>query len=196
MDAGLTAMAVALVGVIGTLLSPVLAQRSTARASRLAAQLDRELRREERDVADRRAMFEERRAEYTALNTLSRTCRNEFKRCARRYLEAGRCDPEDLAAARESWLAYQDRYDGAQMVLPDEVLTLASSLNRMLAEVYRQLQTLASTGAPAPEMIVEFCNGPVLELITQMRHDMREDLGVGRSFVASMQHVIHEIPPR
>ncbi|MEH1166822.1 hypothetical protein V6V47_15700 [Micromonospora sp. CPCC 205539] len=187
MDAGLTAMTVAAVGVVGTLLSPVLAQRSVARASRLAAEMDRELRRDERDAANQRSKIEERRTEYTALNALARTCRNEVKACARRH-PASR--PEDLTAVRDAWLSYQDRYDSAQMILPDEVLELASTVNRLLAQGYRQLQTLASTGAPTPEAIVEFCNGPILDKLAEMRQAMREDLGVSRSSEAPRQRIV------
>ncbi|MGC5284698.1 hypothetical protein [Micromonospora sp. DT231] len=186
MDAGLTALAVAVVGVIGTLLSPVLAQRSTARANRVAAEVDRELRREERDAVARQVAFEERRTEYTALNALARTCRNQFKACAR-SAKSNALVPEQVTSAREAWIAYQDRYDSAQMILPDEILALASQLNRLLAAGYRQVQGLTSADGPDPETIVVFCNGTILDLVTQMRHLMRTDLGVSRSLVPSSQ---------
>jgi len=36
-------------------------------------------------------------------------------------------------------------------------------------------------------------NGPVLDKVTEMRHVMREDLGVGRSFVPTRQHVAYDV---
>jgi hypothetical protein len=186
MDAGLTALLAATVGVIGTLVSPILAQRSVARHSHLTAARDRELRNEERETAQRRTTFEERRTEYTALNALARTCRNEIKACARGYSEASSAYAEELAAVRNAWLAYQDRYDTAQMILPDEVLSLASRVNRLLANGYRQAQMLASPAAPKPEAIVEFCDGLVLDKITELRRAMRADLGVGDPLPTSL----------
>ncbi|MEV4536223.1 hypothetical protein AB0J82_20745 [Asanoa sp. NPDC049518] len=179
MGAGLTALLVAAVGVIGTLVSPILAQRTAARTSGLAAARDREIRREEREEARRRITFEERRAEYTALNALARTCRNEINAVARHHKETMRTSEQDLTKARDAWLAYQDRYDTAQMVLPDDILALASGLNVLLARGYQQLRALSSTGEPKPESVVEYCDGTVLDHVTEMRRAMREDLGVG-----------------
>jgi len=193
MNAELTAMTVAIVGVVGTLVAPVLAQRSTARASRITAQMDRERRQEERDAIDRRTMFEERRTEYIALNTLARHCRNEYKKCARHYLETKLRSEEDLTAARKARLAFQDRYDAAQMILPDEVLALVSKVHRMLAEGNRLLREMTASGTPTPEKFIEFCDGPMLVGITALRHAMREDLGVGQSFVPSRQHIKYDL---
>lgn len=180
MSATITALAVAVVGVIGTLLSPILAQRSTARASQVAAAIQRDIRVEERDADAQRIAFEERRSVYTSLNSLARTCRNQFKDYARHYEKTGIIAPEDVASAREAWISYQDQYDSSQMVLPDEVLTLASRLNALLSQGFRYVRELNEPGQGAPDTVVEFCNGPVLEAVTLMRQAMREDLGVSK----------------
>jgi hypothetical protein len=179
MGTAITALAVAVVGVVGTLLSPILAQRSTARASQVAAEIQRDIRTEERHTAARRITFEEKRAAYSSLNSLARTCRNQFKDHARHYIRTGVLTPADVAIAREAWISYQDQYDGSQMVLPDKILTLASRLNALLSQGFRLLRELGEPGQGAPDAVVEFCNGPVLELVTLMRQAMREDLGVG-----------------
>lgn len=186
MNAGITALTVAIVGVIGTLLSPILAQRSTARASQVAAAIQRDILTEERGAAARRVEFEERRSAYTSLNALARASRNLFKHFVRRYARTGVITPEDIASARDAWISYQDQYDSSQMVLPDEILTLASRLNALLGQAYRYVRELGAPDQAGPDAIVEFCNGPVLELVTLMRQKMREDLGVSKPSLASI----------
>ena len=72
------------------------------------------------------------------------------------------------------------------MVLPDEILTLASRLNALLGQAYRYVRELGAPDQAGPDAIVEFCNGPVLELVTLMRQKMREDLGVSKPSLASI----------
>ena len=187
MNAWITALVVAIVGVIGTLLSPILAQRSTARTSQVTAAIQRDIRAEERDAAARRIEFEERRSAYTSLNALARASRNLFKDSARRYARTGVMTPEDIATARDAWISYQDQYDSSQMVLPDEILTLASHLNALLGQAYRRVRELGELDQAGPDAIVEFCNGPVLESVTLMRQKMRENLGVSEPSLASIE---------
>jgi hypothetical protein len=186
MDAGIIALAVAIVGVIGTLLSPILAQRSTARASQVEAALQRDIRAEERAAVARRVEFEERRTAYASLNALARTSRNLSSDCAHRYAQINIMTSEDIASVRDAWISYQDQYDSSQMVLPDDLLTLASRLNALLGEAYRHVRELSEPGQAAPDAIVEFCNGPVLDMVTLMRRKMREDLGVSEPPLASI----------
>ncbi|WP_412538893.1 hypothetical protein R8Z50_23930 [Longispora sp. K20-0274] len=178
MDPSLSAILIAGLGVGGTLLAPLLSQRAARRVAVAAAEAERARRQEEREAAERRTSFEERRTEYTALNALARTARNHLHDSARRFDEAGSLTDEELAAARATWIAYQDRYDAAQMIIPDEMLVLASRMNRTLAVAYKRVKALGHPGGPTSREVVGFCDGQVLDLATTMRQAMRTDLGV------------------
>ncbi|MET9015615.1 hypothetical protein ABZX74_32620 [Streptomyces olivaceoviridis] len=129
-----TAPVVAVVGVVGTLLSALLTQRAADRGRR------REQERAE-EVRERRRHAQELRACYVALNT-----------SARQYLAAltdqvhalGR--EEELPAARqrltEARDQYRDVYAEAQMRLPDRVLGLAGGLSHDLGAVYGMVRRL------------------------------------------------------
>jgi hypothetical protein len=186
MNADLTTVVVAVLGVAGTLSSPLLAQRIAARAKQQEFDLQTQQRREERLDAERRTAFEERRSVYAGLNTTAR----QYNQALRAYLrlvaaetvtDEGRAD---LARARD---AFRDLYSDAQMILPDRVLDAAATVSADLGEAYGVIRRLelgqprdraADNPAETIEFAHEFCRVTIYDRITDLRQLMREDLGV------------------
>ena len=106
MTAAITAMITAVVGVLGTLFAPILAQRLTARQ-----------RGEEAELADARRKFEERRAQYTAMNRASRQFHTLLKDALHRIRDRVYTEQE-RAQLEEARLDHRDRYAEAQMYSP------------------------------------------------------------------------------
>lgn len=168
-------LAVAVVGVVGTLLSALLTQRAADRSRR------RELEHAER-VRARRRQTQELRSCYVALNT-----------AARQYLAAltdqlhalgrdaeSRVVRERLAEARDQ---YRDVYAQAQMRVPDRVLALAGDLSRELGVVYgmaRRLDEGAPRAGDTPDAVRTGIDAQWARL-RRMRREMRADLGASRA---------------
>ncbi|MFI0771893.1 hypothetical protein ACH4TQ_44505 [Streptomyces sp. NPDC021218] len=178
MDGAIASVIVAATGVVGTLLSPVLAQRSMARVARTTAEAEQLGRREEREENVRISAFQEKRQVYAELNSLARVARNAMKDSVRYYHKKGEVTEGDMSLVTSARLAYQECYDNAQMILPDHILPLASRLNGSLAKGFHLIKSLATQGTPTPEEIRDHCEGPILQMVTEMRTAMRKDLGV------------------
>lgn len=168
MTVAVTAMITAVVGVLGTLLAPVLSQRLTARQ-----------RADEAQLAERRRRFEERRGAYTAMNRASRQFHTLLKDALHRlrdgvYTELER---DQLEEARRD---YRDRYAEAQMVVPERILDASRAVNQVLAEadaaVKRLDRGLARDGESAEASLLQL-KGAEPRLVA-MRQLMRADLGV------------------
>ncbi|MET8179775.1 hypothetical protein [Streptomyces sp. NPDC005336] len=171
---GVAAPVVAVVGVVGTLLSALLTQRAADRGRR------REQERAE-EALERSRHAQELRSCYVALNT-----------AARQYLAAltdqlhalGR--DEDLRAVRqrstEARDQYREVYAEAQLQVPERVLELAGQLSHDLGAVYgmvRRLDDGVSQAEDSPSAVREG-----IELLwarlRRMRAEMRAELGVSR----------------
>ncbi|MFF2327817.1 MULTISPECIES: hypothetical protein [unclassified Streptomyces] len=168
MTVALTTMITAVVGVLGTLLAPVLAQRLTARQ-----------RTEEARLAERQRRFEERRAQYTAMNRASRQFHTLLKDALHRIRD-GVYTEQERAQLEEARLDHRDRYAEAQMIVPERILQASRDLNRVLAAgdaaVKRLDRGLARDGED-PERALEELKEAEPRLGT-MRELMRHDLGV------------------
>jgi hypothetical protein len=179
MNADLTTVLVAILGVAGTLTSPLLVQWIAARAKRQEFELQHQERFEERAEAQRRRVFEERRSMYAGLNTAARQYTQEL-RAYLRMIAANAVNDEgraDLSKARQT---YRDLYSDAQMILPDHVLDAAASVSEGLGQAYGMVKRL-ETGEPSAETIdiaQEYCRVTLYDLIIEVRQLMREDLGV------------------
>ncbi|MFF8731207.1 hypothetical protein ACF073_32680 [Streptomyces sp. NPDC015171] len=176
MDIGdVTAPVVAVVGVVGTLLSALLTQRAADRSRR------RERERAEA-VRERRRQAQELRACYVALNT-----------CARQYLAAltdqvhalGR--GEELRTVRqrltEARDQYRDVYAEAQIRMPERVLALAAGLSHDLGAVYGMVRRL-DDGAPRAGDSPAAAWASIDELwgrLRRMRRELRTELGAFRA---------------
>ncbi|MET9037697.1 hypothetical protein [Streptomyces mirabilis] len=175
MDVGnATALLVAVVGVVGTLLSALLTQRAA----------DRSRQREQ----ERAEQLRERRSEAQEL----RSCYVVFNTSARQYLAAltdhlhalGR--DEDLRSVRqrltEARDQHRDAYAEAQMRLPERVLELAGDLSHDLGAVYGMVRRLddgvprAGDSPAAMQESIDVLWGGLRE----MRREMRADLGASR----------------
>jgi hypothetical protein len=186
MSADWATLAVAVLGVAGTLSSPLLSQRIAARAKEQEFDLQGRQRQEEREAGRQQADFEERRSIYARLNTAAR----RYQQALRAYVRAVADDAvtdstrAELTDARES---FRDLYSDAQMILPDKVLEAATSVSACLGEAYGLVKRLES-GKPRTtpdggraetiEMAREYVLVTVYNHVRELRQLMREDLGV------------------
>ena len=185
MDAELTTVLVAVLGVFGTLLSPILAQQITMRAKRQEFDLQRQQQMDERRDSRRLQALQECRAIYAAFNTVARRY-TQALRAHLRAISSGEVSDEDQAALADARQAYRDLYSEAQMIFPDEVLAAALTVNEALGDAYGMVWRLESamprtdTGQRSKdtEAAREFCRVRLYELIGMMLQVMREDLGV------------------
>lgn len=168
---GAGAPIVAVVGVVGTLLSALLTQRAAERSRQ------REQERAEQTQAWAREA-EERRTCCIALNT-----------AARQYLAAltdqlhALIRAEDPRAARQRLTEARDRhrdvYAEAQLRLPDPVLALAGELTHALGFLYGRLRRL-DDGIPQPGDSPDAAQAEIDALwdrLRELRSGMRADLG-------------------
>lgn len=186
MSANLTAVVVATVGVVGTLIAPILAQRGGLTARRAEAEIQRVERAEQReekaeersDAADYEAV-ERRRQVYAELNARARN----YRSAALDYLSALRRGANgqgsigetrgELDAARK---AFAQCHSEAQMIVPDEILEMSTKVSRELGSSYRLLiQAASEDDFQAANDYIQDTTGEALWL---MRAAMRKDLGV------------------
>jgi len=181
----LTTLAVAAVGLAGTLTSPMLGQRIADRTKRQEFDFQSRQQREEREEARRRAAVELKRSTYASLNTAAR----RYQQALEAYLRAiqeGTPDDEDRSGLMDARAQFRDLYSEAQMILPDAVLEAAKSASAALGDAYGiakrleigKLRTVPGGGAESIAMAEHSAHVTVYNCITHMRHLMRKDLGV------------------
>ncbi|MDF3300545.1 hypothetical protein [Streptomyces tropicalis] len=168
MGATTAAMVTAVVGVLGTLLAPVV---TTWAAKRRQAE-------ESRAEAARR-FFEERRSVYTAMNRASRHFHTMLKDALHR-LRDGVYTDDDRAQVEQARREYRDRYAEAQMIVPETVLRASREVNTVLAAIDATAKRIdrgySREGETADRALADLkAAEPAL---TAMRRIMREDLGV------------------
>jgi hypothetical protein len=199
MNADLTTVLVAVLGVIGTLSSPLLGQRIAARAKQQEFDLQRQERLEARDAARQREAFEERRAMYARINTSARQYTQEL-RAYLRTLRDNVLTAEEHDRLEKARQTYRDFYSDAQMIFPDKVLKAAVLVNTSLGDAYGTIKRLevgkpqAETGDDLPdtfESVHEYCSVTLYDLIDSLRQLMREDLGVAD--LAGVDLINHEM---
>lgn len=168
---GAGAPIVAVVGVVGTLLSALLTQCAAERSRQ------REQERTER-VRARAREAEARRTCYVALNTSLRQYLAALTDQLHALIRA-----EDPRAARqrlsEARDLHRDVYAEAQMRLPDPVLALAGEVTHALGTVYGRLRRL-DDGVPRPGDSLDTAQGEIdalWERLRELRRGMRADLG-------------------
>src|SRR5215472_5586990 len=103
MGTGWATLVVAVLGVAGTLSSPLLSQRIAARAKEQEFDLQRRQRQEEREAGRQQAEFEERRSMYARLNTAARRYQQALRAYVRAMADGAVTDKAraELADARE-----------------------------------------------------------------------------------------------
>ncbi|MFJ2767978.1 hypothetical protein [Streptomyces sp. NPDC087300] len=172
-----TTLAVALIGVAGTLGGTLggaalsqRASRAEAREQSLRTDRQREQERAEQAVQAKRDL-------YALLNTTARAyriaCRDVVEASARGEV----LDPSLLDAAKEAWA---EQYSLAQMTLAGDVLDVASSLNRSLGVGYSVVKQLPSGSdrQAAYRRATAWFMGPLSDGVYLLRVALRQDLGV------------------
>ncbi|MFF0614117.1 hypothetical protein ACFYUD_36170 [Nocardia tengchongensis] len=174
--AELIGLAVAGVGVVGTLGATVAAQWAGFRGKRLDAEIQRDQHAEQRLQSRMEQQHEQKQSAYSAFNTAARNYRMYLHHCVIELERGGQPDRDGLEAARES---YREIYAQAQMVIPDRVLEVSAELDRCLANTYRVIHnTVDRTEAERLDKLHRWLDGPVLEAVWLLRQVLREDLGV------------------
>ncbi|MBB1259984.1 hypothetical protein [Streptomyces alkaliterrae] len=168
MGATTAAMITAVVGVLGTLLAPVVTTWVTRRQ-----------RAQERRLEERKRLLDERRTAYTAMNRASRHFHTMLKDALHR-LRDGVYTDDDRVEVEQARRDYRDRYAEAQMVVPEAVLDASRELNAVLSRIdavaKRIDRGIPRAGETPQQALLDLkAAEPAL---TAMRHLMREDLGV------------------
>ncbi|MFF2652039.1 hypothetical protein [Streptomyces sp. NPDC058045] len=188
MGSSVVALTVAVVGVVGTLLSGVLAHRSALRAKSLELDHAQREREAERAAAEHRETVQERRAAYTAFNHRLR----QFHYTVSKHLGVLRAGPapagqtEEREAARQ---ALREAYAEAQMVVPDDVLLASSSVVQQLYRVHYLLgEHEGQVSAPDTESGSASASASLDDIQARIEHaseglyavrqTMRRDLGI------------------
>src|SRR5262245_41193321 len=140
MSASVTALVVAVVGVLGTLTASALTQRFSMQAKQREIEAQQRQRSEEHAEEHRRAAFTDRRACSIALNTAAQGFRRASKNCLFEGLDKM---GDELEHARQ---AFADRYSEAQIILPDDVVRAAAPVYALLATAYGMVKTTAAQG--------------------------------------------------
>ncbi|MFJ7196314.1 MULTISPECIES: hypothetical protein [unclassified Streptomyces] len=162
---------VAVVGVVGTLLSALLTQHAADRSRQREQERAEQLR-------ERRSAAEGRRSCYVALNTAAR----QYLAALTDQLHALSRDGEPHSARQRLTDArdlHREVYAEAQMRLPENVLGLAGEVSHALGAVYGSLRRM-DDGVPRPGDSPAAAQRDIDALwgrLREMRRAMRADLG-------------------
>ncbi|MET9256833.1 hypothetical protein [Streptomyces sp. NPDC003717] len=178
MDASVSALVVAVVGVCGTLLSGILVHRGAIRSKALELDHAERQRREDRLVAAGRESAAERKAAYREFNQRLR----QFHQVLwndHLALGTGQAAPDRTRERDEPRHALRDVYAEVQIVVPDQVLAAGGGLVHRLNHIHRLLaQHEQGTAADeTPDQIKERLLS-ASEALYEVRQTMRRDLGV------------------
>ncbi|MBK3628858.1 hypothetical protein JHN59_29330 [Streptomyces sp. MBT49] len=172
----------AVVGVTGTLLAPVLAQRSTARTQRAEFERQQQAAHAQWEREQQRAELITRRTCYIEANAANRRYRIQLMN----YLWHVRRDEitdaikAELEAARQS---HHSAFAEVQMVAAPAVLAELDEMAKALSEAYRRTKCLEE-GTPDPDdsfEVIEAYLQWIWDRWKEMRAVMRTDLGVHNS---------------
>ncbi|MBQ0827886.1 hypothetical protein [Streptomyces tagetis] len=186
------ALAVAVVGVIGTLGAALLTQSRADRLKRHELEATARQQREDRAHAEQVRQREARLAARRELTDLRRACYISLNTTARQYQTAqinlthalrARDDAETQACAEQleaRRLVLRDSYAEAQMIVPGAVLADARATNHQLNKTYGLLKSMTSGGRPSAGELdaLEIETELSWALLSDLRAAMRRDLGV------------------
>ncbi len=176
MDASTSSLIVAVVGVLGTLASGVLAHRSASRAKAIELDHARQVQQEEQRVQERRELLEARRASYATFNQSLRQFHGALWRRHREFAD-GEADAAARPRSPETEEARRDLmgvYAEVQMVASDEVLEIGGGLLRLLLKILNDLKS--PSGEPLEEVGKQLSLAS--ERLYEVRQAMRRDLGI------------------
>lgn len=149
METVVSPLVVAVVGIIGTLLSPIVSGRLTARMQRELAAQQLQHARESRDHDERRALAAEKRACYVTVNATARW----YRVVQMNYLHAvheGRLREEDRGEFEAARRAYAAAVAEAQILGSPEVLDEMEIIFSGLSRTFRRIKRL-ELGDPEPD---------------------------------------------
>lgn len=187
-----SALAVAIVGVVGTLGAALLTQRRADRLKRHELEVTARQQREDRAHAEQVRQQEARISARRELTDLRRACYISLNTTARQYQTAqinlmhalrARDDAETRTRAEqleERRVAYRGSYAEAQMIVPAAVLGDTRAVNQQLNSAYGLLKTMLSGGHPDGSELsqLEVETEMSWALLSDLRAAMRGDLGV------------------
>lgn len=184
MSTDVTGLVVAVVGVTGTLVAPVLTQRLSLRARQQELDAERQ-RRAQEEVAERsRGEVAERKASYREFLTAERSHRRAIR--DHLYAPSDQTHDEMLQARRVFDIAYAEAY----LIAADPVLDAVVSYIHPLADVTQRVAEIdngAVSGAEAEHERAELLKslrGKVRIQVMAVRARMRADI----RFEARIQH--------
>ncbi|MCX5411204.1 hypothetical protein [Streptomyces sp. NBC_00059] len=186
------ALAVAVVGVIGTLGAALLTQSRADRLKRHELEATARQQREDRAHAEQVRQQETRLTARRELTDLRRACYISLNTTARQYQTAqinlmhvlrARDDAETQACAEQleaRRLVLRDSYAEAQMIVPGAVLADARATNHQLNKTYGLLKRMMAGGHPSTSELdaLEIETEMSWALLSDLRAAMRHDLGV------------------
>ncbi|MFC8535368.1 hypothetical protein ACFUJY_15595 [Streptomyces sp. NPDC057249] len=178
MDPSLTALIVAVVGVAGTLVSGVMAHRGALRAKTVELDRAERLRREELLADERREALGARRAVYAVFNQRLRQFHSVL---SKDYLAlaSGQARPQQGQEREEPRRVLRDVYAEAQMVISDDVLSVAGGVVHQLHRIHALLgRHEQGTAGDEPLDDVGERLERASEGLYEVRQVMRRDLGV------------------
>jgi hypothetical protein len=186
MSADVTTVVVAILGVVGTLSSPLLTQWVGNRAKQQEFELEAQRRQEDRHEDSRRTVLQERRTIYAQLNTAARQYEQAIYEYLRVISEVP-LTPQQQAELTEARESFRELYSDAQMIIPDKVMAAAMDVSAGLGKAYGRAKRLerrlsGDRAAGNLEDTIEaartYCHDDVYRLIINLRGLMRQDLGV------------------
>ncbi|MGQ4486595.1 hypothetical protein ACN6LM_003430 [Streptomyces sp. SAS_281] len=179
MDPSLTALIVAVVGVAGTLVSGLMAHRGALRAKTVELDRAERLRREELRADERRESLAVRRASYAVFNQRLRQFHSVL---SKDYfaVAAGEARPDQGREREEPRRVLRDVYAEAQMVISDDVLTVAGGVVHQLHRIHALLGRHERGEATADESLEDIRERleRASEGLYEVRQTMRLELGV------------------
>jgi hypothetical protein len=179
MDAGVTALIIAIVGVVGTLSASIASQIMSVRAKREEFLLQRSHRQEDYDRERAEAVLAQKRSCYISIMSSSRRYRVELMN----YLFTIKRDSganETSMRLEDARLAFSVSFAEAQLTGSLPVLEAVNSLRNGLREGYRTIKELEADSSKSDDSFNEVQNFllRLWESWPPMHEAMRADLGV------------------
>jgi hypothetical protein len=178
MDATTSSLIIAVIGVLGTLMSGLLAHRSALLSKTIELERLSQEKREERQALERREILETRRASYATFN---QNLRQFHAALSLRYLDLAARRTDDVRVGLgETRDALRGAYAEAQMVASDDVLKTGGDVVHLLFGVQSLLDTHVLGDDSLNELLdrVRERLERASEGLYEVRQTMRKDLGI------------------
>lgn len=175
----MVSLAVAGIGVVGTFGAAVAAQWSALRGKRLEAEIQHGQQAEQRAEAVRQQERDQKQSVYSQFNSAARNYRMQLHHCV---VQLERGEPVDEATLETGRAHYREMYAQAQMVVPDQVLTLASEVDLCLGNTYRAVRHMVDhSDTDALDKLHRWLDDSMSNAVWMLRQALRADLGVTRT---------------